>query len=298
MQKGFIFDIQRFSTVNGPGIRTALFFKGCPLRCAWCHNPESQSSKSQLLFTKSKCIGCGRCVRECKNAVHALLDGKHLIDFQKCIVCGDCVKSCYRGALQISGREASVMELMNLVLRDKVYYDLSGGGVTFTGGEPTIYAGFIAELSGLLRGKGVHTALDTCGYAPRNVFEKLAPVCDLFLYDIKVMNEERHKKYTGVSNRKILDNLVWLIRGNSNVRIRLPLIPGVNDDENNIIETSRFLTTLGIGELDLLPYHEYGKNKAEGIGRIEEISFQKPDAEMIDRVMGLFRANGIEPCLL
>ena len=295
--KAFIFDVQRFTIVNGPGIRTAVFFKGCPLSCKWCHNPESQIPLPQLLYIKSKCTGCGKCIRVCKNNAHRISDQGHSINFNKCTVCGICANVCPNGALLISGKELNLIELIDVILSDKVYYDLSNGGVTFTGGEPTLYDECVIKLCKEIKKESIHIVIDTCGYAPLEVFKKLAPLCDLFLYDIKLMDSKKHREYTGVPNDLILENLNWLANSGSNIRIRVPLIPGVNDNEENIRETARFITGLRIDELDLLPYHEYGRSKALGIGRDEADIFEKPDLAKIDSVIVKYKQYGVKACL-
>jgi pyruvate formate lyase activating enzyme len=248
---GRVFDIQRFSIHDGPGIRTAVFFKGCPLRCAWCHNPESQSPRPQLMFYAHKCTGCGKCAEICADT-HT----------PACTGCGRCAAVCRSGAREISGREISAEEVLKTVLRDRAFYETSGGGVTLTGGEPLSQPEFAAELLRLCREQGVNTAMETSGFAPWETLESLLPLLDRIYYDIKGIDPARHEKNTGVSNERILENAERLKRTGKDVTFRMPYIPGFNDDELPAVKAFA-----GDFPLQLMPYHAIGEGKYAALGR-------------------------------
>lgn len=264
--QGLIFDIKKYSIHDGPGIRTTVFFKGCPLRCAWCHNPEGQSSHAALMVRANRCILCGECQAACpQGAIH--MDGTAVTERKECLACGECVQVCYSGARERIGRQMTVRQVMADALRDLPFYEQSGGGVTFSGGEPLSQPDFLLELLRACREQEVHTALDTCGYAPWSAFESILEHTDLFLYDLKLMDERRHKQVTGVSNQRILRNLTHLSEQGARLRVRIPLIPGVNDGEENLRSTAQFLASLPQLEgIELLPYHDIAQGKYEALG--------------------------------
>lgn len=242
---GLVFEIQKMSTEDGPGIRTTVFFKQCPLKCAWCHNPESIPKKPQLQWLKHKCIGCKSCVETCKQKA-LKLDKKGLhIDREKCISCGDCVEECPSTALTMLGKEWSLKELYKEVEKDKVYYTKSNGGVTVSGGEPTLQADFVLKLLKKCKENGISTALDTCGIANKSTYEKLLPYVDLVLLDIKEINSEKHKQWTGVPNEKILENAIWfaeiLKEEKKEIWIRTPIIPNYTATDENIKGIGEFI---------------------------------------------------------
>jgi len=291
---GLIFDIQRFSTTDGPGIRTTVFLKGCQLKCIWCHNPESQLSKVQLMFEKTRCSGCGHCKLVCPANVHIFENGQHRLCFENCIRCGKCAEKCNFNALKISGTEYTVNHLLDIIMRDKEFYTESGGGVTFSGGEPTLQAEFLLPVLKELHYKQINSALDTSGYAEWERLEMLLPYTDIFLYDLKHMKDDEHKKLTGVSNECILRNLTLLKQCDSNVIIRYPMIPGMNDDRENLERMAKFLLELKIYSLELLPYHDYGKSKAEAIGAWYALSSQKkPSNDYIEEKIKFLKECGI-----
>ena len=255
---GVIFDIQRFSIYDGPGIRTNVFFKGCNLRCLWCHNPESQSMKNQLMFYSNKCVGCGKCAEICKNTFT-----------QNCTACGKCVAVCDREARKITGRTVSVDEIVNEVLKDRAFYETSGGGVTLSGGEPLLQIDFAVEILKRCKQNGINTAIETAANVPWSSFEKILPYVDNVLCDIKCVDEEKHRKFTGVSNRTILENAEKLKKENVNLVFRMPVIPTLNDSEVEAV--SKFA---GDTPLELLAYHKTGSDKYKALGveyKIEEI---------------------------
>lgn len=263
-----IFDIKRFAVHDGPGIRTTVFLKGCPLRCLWCHNPEGISRRPQLVFTPQRCIGCGRCLDLCPQGVHRLVDGRHLIEWDRCLGCGACAEECYSEALRLAGREASVEKVMREVLSDRPFYETSGGGMTLSGGEPLAQHRFALALLQAAKEEGIHTALDTSGFAPWEHLEGLLPFTDLVLYDLKHMDDRRHRELTGVSNRRILENLRRLDEAGKRIWIRIPLVPGYNDEDSNYHALGRFLSDLKNAEqIQILKYHKLAESKYENIGR-------------------------------
>jgi pyruvate formate lyase activating enzyme len=256
--EGLVFNIMRFSLHDGPGIRTTVFLKGCPLHCRWCHNPESQSCEPELHYFDERCIHCGDCVVACP---HGALDAQLYNRSELCLRCGQCVEACPSGARQIVGCWMTVEEVLAEVLKDEVFYEESGGGITISGGEPLQQADFVEALLAACKARRLHTVLDTCGFASPDVLRRVGKHVDLFLYDLKLMNSEKHLRLTGVNNELILQNLAMLAQGGNTIRVRVPILPGFNDDEENLDALSTYLTPLGIREIDLLPYHELGNDK-------------------------------------
>ncbi|NIM90855.1 MAG: glycyl-radical enzyme activating protein [Candidatus Aminicenantes bacterium] len=263
MKSGLIFDIKRYAIHDGPGIRTTVFFKGCPLQCPWCHNPEGQESNPELSFNKTRCLeGCSECIKICPQDALSRVNGLVSIDRDKCDLCGDCAPACPTEALEIIGRELSVEEVMEEIEKDRVFFEESGGGVTFSGGEPLAQLEFLKAVLDKCKKKGVHTVLDTCGYAPYEDLEKIAKKINLFLYDFKLLDDKKHQEAMGVSNKLIIQNLKKLSAKGSNIVVRIPIIEGVNDTDENIIGTAKFIASLpGIKEISLLPYHKGGRQK-------------------------------------
>ncbi len=273
MTTGMLFDIRRYAIHDGPGIRTTVFFKGCPLRCAWCHNPESQSPALELMLRPNRCISCGACAQVCPELAVQPVDGRYVTDRAACTVCGVCVEACYADARQIVGREYTVEEVMAVIERDRDFYLHSNGGVTFSGGEPLMQPDFLLGLLRACKTAGLHTALDTCGYAAWETFERALPYTDLLLYDLKLMDQAGHRQITGVPNRRILDNLHRLSALGATIWLRLPLIPGINDDAENLRATAAFVAALpNPAPLYLLPYHNSAEAKYAGLG----LPFQLP----------------------
>lgn len=255
-----IFEIKRFAVHDGDGIRTTVFFKGCPLRCVWCHNPEGFLSKSELAYYGHKCITCGECLSVCPTGAHEINDGVHSFHREKCIACGKCADICLGKALTFYGKEISVEELVPILLEDKKFFENSGGGVTLSGGECLLYDDFCAELLKRLKENGVHTAVDTCGFVSKKSLGKVIPYTDIFLYDIKAFNEETHRKCTGYSNKQILDNLLYLDEKGCKIEIRIPFVPKYNDNE--LKKIGEFLRRLrNITKVRVLAYHNYASAK-------------------------------------
>ncbi|MGO8759048.1 MAG: glycyl-radical enzyme activating protein [Terracidiphilus sp.] len=255
---GLVFNIMRFSLHDGPGIRTTVFLKGCPLRCRWCHNPESQSSEPEILYFGGRCIRCGDCVLACP---HGALDAQLNNHPEQCLHCGECVEACPSTARQLVGRWMTVEKVLAEALKDEVFYEESGGGITISGGEPLQQADFVVALLAACKARRFHTVLDTCGFAAPDVLRQVSEHVDLFFYDLKLMNSEKHLSLTGVNNDLILQNLAMLAKGGSAIRVRVPILPGFNNDYENLDALSQYLSPLGIREIDLLPYHELGSGK-------------------------------------
>ena len=263
--KGIISDIKRFAVHDGDGIRTTVFLKGCSLKCVWCHNPEGISFKPQLAYYENKCIGCGECVSVCPSNAHKMTDNGHLLDRELCISCGKCVDECLGSALTFYGREITVDELLPTLLEDKDFYDTSGGGVTISGGECLCQADFCAELLKALKEKGVNTAVDTCGFVPRESVDKVLPYTDMFLFDIKAINEDVHTKCTGHPNKQILDNIKYIDSCGKVIEVRIPYVPEFND--NQIDKIAEFLKPLkNVKSVKVLPYHNYAGSKYSALG--------------------------------
>ena len=263
---GIIFNIQKFCIHDGDGIRTCVFLKGCPLRCIWCHNPESYEKTPDLSFDKQKCSSCGRCINECNARV--MENNVLQLDREKCIKCGKCTDICLNDANEIIGREVTAAEVVAEVLKDRMFYETSGGGVTVTGGEPSYQADFTLEILRLAKEEGISLAIETCGIGPRDFYKKAADMGTAFLFDIKCIDSEKHRKLTGADNNHIMSNLQYLMESGADIIIRLPLIPGCNDSDDDIEKLSDFLNkNKGLYRYaEIMPYHTLGTGKAEKIG--------------------------------
>lgn len=304
-ESGVVFDIQRFSVHDGPGIRTTVFLKGCPLRCLWCHNPEGISPHPELMFFGYKCLGCQTCARVCPKGAITFGGGqgeggpgKELpqLDRKKCTGCGICVEACPSGAWRLVGQKITVEELISAVERDAILYDRSAGGVTFSGGEPLFQPDFLLSALKVCKERLIHTAVDTSGYAPWPLLEKIAPFVDLFLFDLKPMDEEEHQRYTGVSNRPIHENLRKLVETGRAVVVRVPLIPGITDTERNVQALVAFLREIrnGIQGVELLPYHDVAE-KYQRLGKTYGMpAISRPSAERLAELRA--RIAEVVPC--
>lgn len=265
---GMIFDIRKYSVHDGPGIRTTVFLKGCPLDCWWCHNPESQSSQPEPILRPNLCIGCDVCIGACAENAIARLDGILTWDRSRCTSCGDCTEVCLAGARELAGRAYSMTEVVAELERDRLFYEESGGGVTFSGGEPLLQWRFLVEVLRACRQRELHTALDTSGFANWEVFEQVLPFTDLVLYDLKHTDPERHRQYTGVPLDPILRNLEHLAECATPVWLRVPVVPGINDDELNLHRVGELVARMpNIHQINLLPYHASAAGKYERLGR-------------------------------
>jgi pyruvate formate lyase activating enzyme len=261
MSSGTVFDIRKYSIHDGPGIRTTVFLKGCPLRCLWCHNPEGLSPEPELLIRHDRCLGCGRCAKACALG----LDPRKEAGSDSCDACpsfGACADACPAEALQLVGRRMGVAELMAILLEDLPFYEDSGGGVTFSGGEPLAQPAFLLELLRACGAEGIHSALDTCGWGSRELVLEAGTLADLVLFDLKLMDETRHRAATGVPSGPILDNLSALAAAGARIALRVPLIPGVNDAAGDLAEAARYAASLGtVDDVHILPYHDSARGK-------------------------------------
>ncbi len=293
-----IFDIKRYAIHDGPGIRTTLFLKGCPLRCVWCHNPESWSPRPQRLYKRSRCIGCRTCVEACQNGALALTPEGIRPTGAPCSLCGTCARECPAAALEISGRAWPMDELMAEVEKERGVMQRSGGGVTLCGGEPLMHPAYTLELLQELGRRGFHRAVDTTLYAEPDVVRAVAAQCELLLVDLKLMDSAAHRRFTGVPNVQILDNIRVIASLDIRYFIRIPLIAGVNADAANLEASARFLASLPQKpeEVDLLPYHDIGKGKHERLGTVynpEKIPMAAPSEEDLSRSHRIFEAFGL-----
>ena len=276
--KGNIFAIKRFAVHDGDGIRTTVFFKGCPLKCVWCHNPEGIAMRTELAYLPYKCIGCGECTAVCPAGAHTLTDKGHSYNRSFCTACGKCTEVCVGNALIFYGEERTAEELLPELLKDKEFYQNSGGGVTLSGGECLLQADFCAELLKKLKENGVHTAVDTCGFVPKTALEKVIPYTDIFLYDIKAIDKETHTRCTGQGNQRVLENLLFLDEKGCKTEIRIPFVPGYNDGEMEKI--AGFIKRLKcVTKTEILPYHNYAGSKYESLGMPNTLPALTPTEE-------------------
>ncbi len=271
---GVVFNIQRYCLHDGDGIRTTVFFKGCPLRCIWCHNPEGFSPSASVSYNGDKCTLCGRCVDGCEGRV--IREGQMELDRRKCTFCGNCVAKCIVGANEIFGKELSVKDVLDVVLKDKIYYKTSGGGMTLSGGEPSMQAEFALDLIEGAKAEGIGTCVETCGIGSREFYSRANDFGVTFLFDIKCIDSDRHLKLTGVSNERIISNLEFLFENEADVVVRLPMIPGINDKEEDINALCCFLKKYEgkYRKAEIMAYHSYGVAKAKRLGN-EEVFFCK-----------------------
>ena len=292
--KGVIFDIKRYAIHDGPGIRTTVFFKGCPLSCKWCHNPESWSADPEPGLRLTRCVKCGRCVEVCANHATVLTDGKLVIDPGKCTLCGDCVNVCLANAREIIGREVTAKEVFKKIQKDIVFYDQSGGGATFSGGEPLMQPDFLLELLLGCKREKIHTAVDTTCYVKEDIIKRFSDNADLFLCDIKHMDSRVHQEFTSVPNKLILKNIQWLASAGKKIIIRLPIIPGFNDSPANIDETAKFAKSLKtVVQIDLLPYNSGGLEKVNRLtGNYMLMRTKPPSGEQIADIAGRIKGFG------
>ena len=271
-RKAFIFNKQKYNMYDGPGVRTLVFFKGCPLRCKWCSNPEGLERKYQIMFKPTTCVSCGSCVPVCPQKIHSISSsGEHIIDRSiDCIGCGQCVEACIPEALKVAGEQVPISELLEYVEQDRAFYDQSGGGVTLGGGEVTSQPEAAINLLQACKQEGLHTAIETCGYTKKETILRFAEYVDLFLFDLKHIDPDRHFELTGVRNEMILENLEELIMKRNHVKVRMPMLKGINDSEAEIRGVIEFLKPFrefkNFEGIDLLPYHKLGVNKYVQLG--------------------------------
>jgi len=293
--KGYVFDIQRYSIHDGPGIRSTVFLKGCPLTCTWCSNPESQKQVPQLMYLEHLCTKCHKCVNICpNNAIRVLLDGSLSIDRDLCAGCGFCVDICPAEARQVSGKLMSVEEVIDVVKRDALFYKNSDGGVTFSGGEATAQPEFLLALLKECKKLGFHTALDTCGFVKWEILEPILEYVDLVLFDVKQANAKKHQQYTGVSNKLIFENARRIVAKNIAIKLRAVLIPGCNTSDEDIRTLAQFALELGGPEINLMLYHKLGIKKYESLGMKYNLTDAEPFAEeKIELIKDKIRSYGL-----
>ena len=283
---GRITDIKRFAVHDGNGIRTTVFLKGCPLNCVWCHNPEAISPKPQIAYYAHKCIGCGECISYCPHSAHTM-DTGHVFHRDSCVACGQCASHCLGEAITFYGREMTSDEILDILLEDRIFYESSNGGITLSGGECLMQADFCEELLKKCKNNGLHTAVDTCGFVSKGNLDKVIPYTDIFLYDIKAMDEDVHIRCTGRSNALILENLKYLNDKGCKVEVRIPYVPGYNDDQMDKIRG--FLSGMtNITKVKVLAYHNFAGSKYEALGMENTMPLNLPSKDEIARAESLF----------
>lgn len=296
MQTPLIFDIKRYAINDGPGIRIVIFLKGCNLNCAWCHNPESISTETERMYAPAKCIRCGTCVEACPEKAITLTSDGIITNADLCNMTGRCAEVCPTKAIEMSGYSMSIDHIMNEIEKERVFFDQSGGGVTFSGGEPMLHHEFLIQLLDECGRRKIHRAIDTAGLVNTEILLEVAKRTDLFLYDLKMMDSEKHRKWVGVPNEKILENLKMLAATGANITIRIPLIGGINDDAENMEATAKLIVELSgeKKEVNLLPYHKIAPTKYQKLGRPEEFQLlEEPTKEAQMQAIAIFQEYGI-----
>jgi pyruvate formate lyase activating enzyme len=295
IKKGIVFDVKRYAVDDGPGIRTTVFLKGCPLRCLWCHNPEGQNPKPELMYKPRRCVVCGECVNNCPKGAISQKAQCVSINRGLCNLCRKCVRACPSDALVVVGKEVKVGDMLKEIEKDVIFYDESGGGVTFSGGEPLMQPDFLGALLEECRKRNIHTALDTCGYASCETVNRIKDKVDLFLYDLKTMDDRTHRRYTGVSNRLITRNFKRLAENGSSILVRFPIIPGINDSVENVTKTADFMLSHAVKQVCLLPYHRAGIEKYRSLEKTYRLeSLQSPSDKRLRLIKERLIALGLD----
>lgn len=296
MKTGLIFDVKKYAINDGPGIRLTVFFKGCNLSCQWCHNPESISLEVQKMYTASKCIGTIKCLDNCPNDALKMTSEGIVTDYNVCNLCGICADVCPTKAFELLGTKITIADLMKEIDNEAIFFDQSGGGVTFSGGEPLMHSAYLLDALKECGKRMYHRVVDTTAFANQNILLEVAEHTELFLIDLKVMDSKKHKEFTGVSNKKIHSNIKALAKTDCDLVFRIPLIKDVNDDENNIRKTAEFITSLELNktEMNLLPYHKVAENKMVKLGISDDfIEFDEPSETRIQSIISIFKEYGI-----
>jgi pyruvate formate lyase activating enzyme len=297
--EGLIFDVDTFAVHDGPGLRMAVYLKGCPLRCEWCHSPESQQSSTEIVFAAGRCTMCGECVVACPEDNHILYDDEHVFERSKCLVCGLCVERCPPNALSLRGYRTSASRIVGKAVRMKPFFDHSGGGVTLTGGEPTAQPEFAEAVLSGCRAAEVHTAIETCGACRWEELERLVRWCNLVMYDLKIIDDAAHRRWTGASNQDILDNArrlsAWSREAPQRpaILIRVPLIPGITDTDENLESIFNFMRDIGLRDVSLLPYNPSSCGKYEWLGRPYEITGEPQDEARLAAIARMAQEAGL-----
>jgi pyruvate formate lyase activating enzyme len=291
---GIVFDIKRFALDDGPGIRTTTFLKGCLLHCWWCHNPEGQSPTPELMYRKNLCMGCEECERTCLQQALSLKEKQLRIDRSKCNLCGECVHACPSGALTIVGERMNVDDIIEELAKDSAFYGQSNGGITVSGGEPLMQLGFLDAILAACKKRHIHTAVDTSGYGSPSALRKIRDKTDLFLYDLKIIDDNKHRRFVGASNKRILENFRTLAEAGTRLLVRFPMIPNINDDKLNIAQTADFITSCGLNGICILPYHRFGIEKYRSLGRKYRLEHtETPTDRRLNAVRKQFEAHGV-----
>ncbi|NIN00298.1 MAG: glycyl-radical enzyme activating protein [candidate division Zixibacteria bacterium] len=297
MSTGVVFDIKRYAIHDGPGIRTTVFFKGCLLDCPWCHNPEGKAKEKEFMWWQEKCIKCGDCQSACPKGAISFSNDSLLLNKAKCDLCGACADACHSEALKLVGQKVTVDQVMREIQKDVAFYDESGGGVTLSGGEPLLQPDFSYSLLKACKELGIHTAVDTCGHTDSEILLRISRHVDLFLYDLKVIDDDKHRKFTGVSNSLIVKNLKKLSDSGQQIIVRFPLVPGVNDSQKDIHELGEFVSSLkGVRELNILPYHKGGAEKSKRLRGSANPFFSNHSrsAEMLSQIQKKLKGFGLK----